>query len=155
MKAFLIGIIVLTVYNISLVVKNMLYYFRQQKYTELLMAILYLFLVPLIIYWAAMIPEGNLRIWAGTFAIIFGIYWLVFGIVMDAYRKSAEKGTRSEKGPRPSGWRILTLFIFSILVFYYGAFIGIEKEVVRNIILGADVLIFCSAVISFYKWWKY
>lgn len=157
MAAVQIALFAVFVYNVYLALRAVIYMFRSRSYGEGIFSFLFFIIAPLFVYGVALLPAGNVKIWAGTFAVVLLAIWICWGFILDANRKKRLSGGIIENKMREAPARIallkvLSLLIISALVWCYGAFIGINDLTARNIVLGLDALAFYSAVIRLWKW---
>lgn len=160
MQAIIFALFIIIIYNAFLTLRAIIILLRFREYAEGIFSLLLFILAPLIFYGVALLPDGNIKIWAGTFAFVLLVIWLIWGFLLDAVRKNklqdvAEAKTKQTEPPTRWRLKIVLLLTVTLLVWCYGAFFGIANNTARNIALGFDVLVFYSAVFSLWKWRRY
>ncbi|MEG1500820.1 MAG: hypothetical protein RR396_02590, partial [Clostridiales bacterium] len=85
------------------------------------------------------------------------------GFFMDSYVKKEQRigrenmAARNAKMKAPVDWqkKAWLILLFSLILWSYGAFIGVENKTVSTLLLCLSMFLFGSAISSFWKWRKF
>ena len=158
MQPLIIGLLAIIGYGLFLLIRALPRLYRAGDQKLVYCAIVFTLAVPLAVWLIAKIPAERMNIWLALPALVlFGI-WVCVGYFTESYRKKKERNSTLESKPAaPPSLKRRNMLIFAagLIIWLFGAFIGIADRNVEIALLCISMLLLISSIGSFWRYRKF
>ena len=158
MSPLLIGFFAMVGYGLFLLIRALPRLYRATEKKLVYCIIGFAVVAPIMVWQIARIPTEQMSIWLALPALVlFGI-WACLGFFVESYRKKGERDAVAIKKPvSPPGLlrRNLLVLAIGLIMWLYGAFIGVENRQVEIVLLCVSFLLLVTSLGSLWRYRKF
>ena len=160
MPPLLIGFLTMAGYGLFLLIRALPRLYRAGEHGLVYCVIGFALLAPLPVWIVAAMPQERLSMWLVLPALIFLCIWVCLGYFVESYRKKRErengKGNAKRPSPPPGLLRRNALVLAAgLIIWVYGAFVGIANHNIEIVMLCASLLLLTASLGSLWRYRKF
>ena len=158
MQPIVIGVVCFSLYGAFLCIRSIFRMYKDKDKKLMLWTLGGFAITPFLLWGALQLSESNMNIWFAIPILLLGVGWLSLGYFVEVYlRKEKQRkldGIKRVVPVRPENHlrHNLILLAISIVVWIYGAVIGINNATVETFALCISMFLLARSVSSL---WRY